>query len=102
MRKICRNCQKMPDQQPKNGQSNKPETSRRNRYSVRTDSGPVALRAFWSMQVEAMDWSGMGHAEWPQRSVFRPMRCAYGVIAWKIPVTKWTGDCCFIRVPGLN
>ena len=37
---------------------------RRNRYSVRTDSGPIALRAFWSMHVEAMNWSGMGHAEY--------------------------------------
>jgi hypothetical protein len=36
----------------------------RNRYSVRTDSGPVALQAFWGMHIEAMNWSGMGHAEY--------------------------------------
>ena len=36
----------------------------RYRYSVRTDSGPIALRAFWSMHVEAMNWSGMGLAEY--------------------------------------
>jgi hypothetical protein len=34
------------------------------RYSVRTDSGPIALRAFWSMHVDTMNWSGMGHAEY--------------------------------------
>ena len=27
-------------------------------------SGPIALRAFWSMHVEAMNWSGMGLAEY--------------------------------------
>lgn len=31
---------------------------------MRTDSGPVALQAFWGMHVEAMNWSGMGHAEY--------------------------------------
>ena len=36
----------------------------RYRYSARTDSGPIALRAFWSMHVEAMNWSGMGLAEY--------------------------------------
>ena len=55
---------KKPERQPKNGQSNKPKRPRRNRYSVRTDSGPIALRAFWSMHVEAMNFSGMGHAEY--------------------------------------
>jgi transposase-like protein len=55
---------KKPERQPKNGQSNKPKRPRRNRYGVRTDSGPIALRAFWSMHVEAMNWSGMEHAEY--------------------------------------
>src|SRR5450631_1258062 len=55
---------KKPERQPKNGRSNKPKRPRRNRYSVRTDSGPIALRAFWSMHVGAMNWSGMGHAEY--------------------------------------
>ena len=36
----------------------------RYRYSGRTDSKPVALRAFWSMHVEAINFSGMGHAEY--------------------------------------
>ena len=36
----------------------------RYRYGVRTDSKPIALRAFWSMHVEAMNFSGMGHAEY--------------------------------------
>jgi hypothetical protein len=30
---------------------------------LRTDSGPIALQAFWGMHVEAMNFSGMGHAE---------------------------------------
>jgi hypothetical protein len=52
--------QKKPERQSKK----RPKGPRRNRYSVRTDSGPIALRAFWSMHVEAMNWSGMGHAEY--------------------------------------
>jgi transposase-like protein len=52
---------KKSGQQP---QSNTPKRPRRNRYSVRTDSGLVALQAFWGMHVEAMNWSGMGHAEY--------------------------------------
>jgi len=55
---------KKPRRQPKKGQSNTPKRPRRNRYSVRTDNGPVALQAFWGMHVEAMNWSGMGHAEY--------------------------------------
>jgi hypothetical protein len=37
---------KKSERQPKNGQSNKPKRPRRNRYSVRTDSGPLALQVF--------------------------------------------------------
>jgi transposase-like protein len=37
---------------------------RRYRYGVRNDNGPAALQAFWSMHVEAMNWSGMGLAEY--------------------------------------
>jgi transposase-like protein len=55
---------KKPERQPKSGQSNKPKRPRRNRYSVRTHSGPMALQAFWGMHIEAMNWSGMGHAEY--------------------------------------
>jgi hypothetical protein len=68
------------ERQSKNRPPKRPKRPRRNRYSVRTDSGPIALRAFWSMHVEAMNWSGMGTPSMPQRSVFRPMRCAYGAI----------------------
>ncbi|MER8784295.1 hypothetical protein NKH60_24095 [Mesorhizobium sp. M1006] len=46
-------------QQPK-----RPQRRPRYRYGKRTDSGPIALRAFWSMHVEAMNWSGMGYAEY--------------------------------------
>ena len=37
---------------------NKPKRPRRNRYSVRTNSGPVALQAFWDMHIEAINWTG--------------------------------------------
>ena len=46
------------------GRSKRSQRPRRYRYSVRTDSKTIALRAFWSMHVEAMNWSGMGHAEY--------------------------------------
>ncbi len=46
------------------GQPKRRKRPPRYRYSVRTDSGPIALRAFWSMHVEAMNWSGMGLAEY--------------------------------------
>jgi hypothetical protein len=55
---------KTPERQPKNAPPKRPKLPRRNRYSVRTDSGPIALRAFRNMHVEAMNWSGMGHAEY--------------------------------------
>ena len=55
---------KKPGRKSKNAQTNRPKRPRRNRYSVRTDSGPVALQAFWGMHIEAMNWSGMGHAEY--------------------------------------
>jgi hypothetical protein len=38
----------------------------------------------------------------PRLLVFRPMHCAYGAIVSKTSATKWIGDPCFIRVPGLN
>jgi hypothetical protein len=31
---------------------------------MRTDTGPTAFRAFWSMHVEATNFSGMAHAEY--------------------------------------
>jgi hypothetical protein len=93
---------KKPERQPKNGRSNKPKRPRRNRYSVRKDSGPIALRAFWGMHIEAMNWSGMGHAEYAAALGYRRMRCGFGAIGWNNPATKRTGEACFTRVPGLN
>jgi hypothetical protein len=69
---------------------------------MRTDSGPIALQAFWGMHVEAMNFSGMGHAEYAAALGLSLTRCAPGAIAWNNLATKWTGDCCFIRVPGRN
>jgi hypothetical protein len=31
---------------------------------MRTDNRQIALQAFWGMHVEAMNFSGMGHAEY--------------------------------------
>jgi hypothetical protein len=53
-----------PERQHKKEQSKRSRRPRRYRYGVRTDSGPVALQAFWGMHVEAMNFSGMGHAEY--------------------------------------
>ncbi|WP_292060862.1 transposase [Mesorhizobium sp.] len=55
---------KKAGRQDKTQQPKRPQRRPRYRYGRRTDSGPVALRAFWSMHVEAMNWSGMGHAEY--------------------------------------
>lgn len=52
------------ERQGKKGPSKRRKRPPRYRYSVRTDSGPIALQAFWGMHVEAMNWSGMGHAEY--------------------------------------
>jgi hypothetical protein len=51
----------------KAGGKSRPKKRRRpvrHRFGARTDDGPIALRAFWSMHVEAMNWSGMGFAEY--------------------------------------
>jgi transposase-like protein len=53
-----------PERTHKKEPSKRPRRPRRYRYGVRTDSGPIALQAFWGMHVEAMNFSGMGHAEY--------------------------------------
>jgi hypothetical protein len=55
--------QRMSKWQHKKEQSKRLRRPRRCRYGVRTDNGPIALRAFWGMHVEAMNFSGMGHTE---------------------------------------
>jgi hypothetical protein len=69
---------------------------------VRTDSGPIALQAFWSMRVEAMNFSGMGHPEHAAALVSRHIRCAFGAIVSNNAGTKWTGVPCLNGVPGRN
>jgi transposase-like protein len=68
LRKHAKDLQKLRreavERQGRNGQPKRRRRPPRYRYSVRTDSGPVALRAFWSMHVEALNWSGMGLAEY--------------------------------------
>jgi transposase-like protein len=61
LRKLC---SKELERQGKRRPSKRRKRPPRYRYSVRTDSGPIALRAFWGMHVEAMNWSGMGDAEY--------------------------------------
>ena len=52
------------ERQGKKVQSKRRKRAPRYRYSVRTDSKPIALRAFWGMHVEAMNFSGIGHPEY--------------------------------------
>jgi transposase-like protein len=55
---------KAPKEQRKKRQLKLRTRPPRYRYSVRTDTGPIALQAFWGMHVEAMNWSGMGLSEY--------------------------------------
>jgi hypothetical protein len=68
LRKRAGNLRKLRQERPgKQGGKSRPKKRRRpvrHRFGTRTDDGPIALRAFWSMHVEAMNWSGMGHAEY--------------------------------------
>ncbi|TPK30687.1 transposase [Mesorhizobium sp. B2-5-4] len=68
---LCKRAEKLQNlRRKKTGRQRKTQQPKRSqkrpryRYGKRTDSGPIALRAFWSMHVEAMNWSGMGHAEY--------------------------------------
>jgi hypothetical protein len=54
------------------------------------------------MHVEAMNFSGMGHAEHAAALVSHRIRCAFDAIASNDTATKWTGVPCFIGVPGRN
>ena len=54
------------------------------------------------MHIEAMNWCGMGHAEYAVALGLSPHALRIGAIALRNPARNWTGDCCFIRVPGLN
>jgi transposase-like protein len=64
LRKRAEHLQKLRRKTAKKAPPKRPRRSPRYRYSVRTDSGPIALRAFWSMHVEALNWSGMGLSEY--------------------------------------
>lgn len=68
LRKRAEHLRKLPRKtskhQHKTAQSKRRRRYPRYRYGLRTDTGPVALWAFWGMHVEAMNWSGMGHAEY--------------------------------------
>jgi transposase-like protein len=60
LRNLPRKLQKGHDKKVQSKRRTRPP---RYRYGVRTDSGPIALQAFWSMHVEAMNFSGIRHAE---------------------------------------
>jgi hypothetical protein len=55
-----------------------------------------------SLLLEAMNFSGMGHAEYDAVLGLSPHALRIGAIGWNNPVTKWTDEACFIRVPGPN
>ncbi len=67
LRKRAEYLRNLPRKTPKGQHEKRPLKPRtrppRYRYGVRTGTGPIAPRAFWSMHVEAMHFSGMGHAE---------------------------------------
>jgi len=52
--------------------------------------------------VEAMNFSGMEHAEHAAVLVSHRIPCPFDAIAWNTTATKWTGVPCFIEVPGRN
>ncbi len=54
------------------------------------------------MHVEAMNFSGMGHAEYAAALGLSPHALRIWRDRLEDPATKWTGEACFIRVPGLN
>jgi hypothetical protein len=99
------------ERQGKNGQPKRRRRPPRYRYSVRTDSGPVALRAFWSMHVEALNWSGMGLAEYAAAlgrhgiatSMLFRWRVEFGLTARKAPqlATVMLADGATNEVPAL-
>ena len=66
LRKRSEDLQKMRRKERERPSTNRspkrPKRPRHNRYSGRTDSGPIALRTFRSMHVKATNWSGMWHA----------------------------------------
>jgi transposase-like protein len=68
LRKRTKHLQKLhreaPERQAKKVQPKQRRRYPRYRYGARIDSGPIALRAFWGMHIEAMNWSGMGLAEY--------------------------------------
>jgi transposase-like protein len=76
LRNLLRKVQKGHDKKKQSKRRMRPP---RYRYGVRTDSGPVALQAFWSMHVEAMNWSGMGHAEYAAALGLSP----YSLRTWR-------------------
>ena len=69
---------------------------------VRKDSDPVALRAFRSMHVEAINFSGMTDAEHAAVLVFQHIRCALGAIARSNAGSNWTGVVSLIGAPERN
>ncbi len=67
-------------------------------HELRSDRASSVL----SMHLEAMNWSGMGMPSMPRRLGLSPIRCGSGAIVSKTPARRQPGDCCVIRVPGLN
>ena len=55
------------EEQVRQGKKGQPKRRRRRaryRYIVRTESGLIALRAFWGVHLEEKNWSGIGLAEY--------------------------------------
>ena len=71
---------KTSKRQHNTGQSKRRRRYPRYRYGARIDSKPIALQAFWGMHVEAMNWSGMGHAEYAAALGSSPMCFSYAPV----------------------
>ncbi|MER8583234.1 transposase [Mesorhizobium sp. M1423] len=56
--------QEKPKKRGRKGTPKRHKSPRRYLYRVRTDTGPIALQAFWGTHVEAMNWSGLGLAKY--------------------------------------
>ncbi len=69
-----KSCRKAAKWQTKKGYPKRPGRPPSYHYSVCTDRGPIALRTFRSMHIEAMNRTGMGSVELQRRLVFRRMR----------------------------
>jgi hypothetical protein len=93
---------KMSKRQHKKAPSKHLGRPRRYRYGVRTENSPIVLQAFSACNVEAMNFSSIGHAEYAAALGPSP----HSVRIWRDRLEQSDNemDCdpCFIQAPGHN